>query len=167
MTRNLQDLSTAQRALWDAYRATQPEDIGPRFLEAFHFCDNAADADELAALVEAGTKRATAALVAAHTAERVPLPQPGALSIVTDFAGQPRCIIRTQRVDVMPFSQVDAAFAATEGEGDGSLAFWQRAHRAFFGRECARLGIAWHDEQDVVCERFELVWRAEAVAPAP
>ena len=40
----------------------------------------------------------------------------------------------------MPFSEVDADFAATEGEGDGSLAYWQRAHKAFFGRECQRLG---------------------------
>ena len=29
---------------------------------------------------------------------------------------------------------------AIEGEGDGSLALWRRAHEAFFARECARIG---------------------------
>lgn len=58
----------------------------------------------------------------------------------------------------MPFSQVDADFAATEGEGDGSLTFWREAHRAFFTRECARLGRTFTEQMPVVCERFERVY---------
>ena len=56
------------------------------------------------------------------------------------------------------FADVDQAFAWDEGEGDRSLAFWRRAHDGFFGRSCARIGIAWHPGLEVVCERFRVVW---------
>lgn len=147
------------QAFWSAYVSTLDRDPADRFNEAFHFDDNAPSADELAALVLAGRKRATAALVWAYEAEDKPMPRPGDLSVVTLFSGEPVCIIETQDVRIVPFSQVDADFAATEGEGDSSLAYWQRAHTAFFGRECRRLGREFSAGAPVVCERFTVVYR--------
>jgi uncharacterized protein YhfF len=132
-------ISPSIRAFWSAFTSAIGQDPSDRFCEAFHFGDNAAIADELAALVLAGRKRATAGLVWAYEAEGTPVPKPGDLSVVTLFSGQPVCVIETLGVRIVPFFQVDADFAATEGEGDGSLAYWQRAHAAFFGRECQRL----------------------------
>jgi uncharacterized protein YhfF len=48
---------------WSAFTASLGYDPSDRFYEAFHFDDNAPSADELATLVLAGKKRATAALV--------------------------------------------------------------------------------------------------------
>jgi uncharacterized protein YhfF len=64
-------------------------------------------------------------------------------------------------VDVVPFEDVTAEFAAAEGEGDGSLEHWRRAHTAFFARECDRIGRTPAATMPVVCERFGLVYRAE------
>src|SRR6266545_5035309 len=128
------------QAFWSAFTASIGHDPSDRFYEAFHFDDNAPSADELAALVLSGKKRATAALVWVHEAEGKPMPQPGALSVVTLFSGEPVCVIETSSFQIVPFCEVDADFAATEGEGDGSLAYWQRVHTDFFGRECQRLG---------------------------
>jgi uncharacterized protein YhfF len=147
---------------WSAFTSSLGHDPSDRFYEAFHFCDNAPDADALAALVVAGTKRATAALVWAHEAEAKPIPKPGALSVVTLFSGEPVCIIETASVEIVPFSEVDAEFAATEGEGDGSLTYWQRVHTEFFGRECQRLGREFTHSAPVVCEKFEVVYRPAA-----
>jgi uncharacterized protein YhfF len=146
---------------WRAFAATRPDDPTPRFLEAFHFDDNQPSADELAALVLAGRKRATAGLLWAHDTETRPLPRPGDLSIVTNFAGDALCVIETRRVDVVPFSEVSAEFAATEGEGDRSLAYWRRAHTAFFDRECQRLRRPPAPDMPVVCERFEVIYRKD------
>jgi hypothetical protein len=66
--------------------------------------------------------------------------------------------MRSSRVDILPFNEVDADFAAAEGEGDGSLAYWQNAHERFFKRSCQRIGIAWHPDLPVVCERFEVLY---------
>jgi uncharacterized protein YhfF len=144
------------RDFWNAFTATLPKDPSDRFFEAFHFDDNAPAADGLAALVLAGKKRATAGLVWGY--EGKPMPKPGALSIVTLFSGVPVCIIETLSIRIVPFSEVDAGFAAVEGEGDGSLAYWQAAHVAYFGRECQRIGREFSWNAPVLCEKFTVVY---------
>lgn len=145
------------RAFWDAFAATQPADPTPRFLEAFHFTDNEAGANELAKLVLAGRKRATASLAWSYEVEKKRMPGAGDLSVVTDWAGTPLCVIETTRVDLVPFDEVSAEFAATEGEGDGSLRYWREGHEAFFSRECRRLGRTPDARMLVVCERFDVI----------
>ena len=88
-----------------------------RFYEAFFFGDSEELADSLAKLVLSGVKRATAASVWSYEAEGKRLPEPGDLSVVTNWAGTPLCVIETLAVDVVPFNQVTAEFAATEGRG--------------------------------------------------
>lgn len=129
-----------------------------RFYEACIFGDSEELADELAELVLRGIKRATAGAVWASEAEGKRLPMRGDLSIVTKWSGEPLCIIETAAVEVMPFSEVDAEFAATEGEGDGSLAFWRSAHREYFSRECARAGRQFDESMLVACERFQVIY---------
>jgi uncharacterized protein YhfF len=135
-----------------------------RFCEAFFFADSEELANELGELVLRGVKRATAGSVWSYAFEGKRLPQPGDLSIVTNWSGQPLCVIETRSVDVVPFNEVDAEFAATEGEGDGSLAFWQQAHRAYFSRECARAGREFTESMLIACERFEVVYLPSADA---
>lgn len=144
---------------WSEFAKTDGGADEERFYEAFFFGDSEELANELAALVLQGTKRATAAALWSYEAEGQRPPQPGDLSIVTDWAGQPLCVIETQAVEVVPFREVTAEFAATEGEGDGSLAFWQRAHREFFSRECAAADREFTESMLVVCERFALRYR--------
>ena len=143
---------------WQSFVQSCAEDPTPRFFEAFHFDDNEQSANELAQLVLAGKKRATAGLVWSFEAASIPLPKVGDLSVVTNWAKTPLCIIETQRVDVVAFDEVSEEFAATEGEGDGSLQYWQKAHRAYFGRECHRIGRTPDPKMPIVCERFEVVF---------
>jgi uncharacterized protein YhfF len=154
------------RAFWSDFIAHLGHDASDRFYEAFHFDDNAPSADALAELVLAGRKRASAGLVCSFEAAGKALPKPGDLSVVTRFSGEPVCVIETRRVNIVRFDEVSAEFAATEGEGDGSLAFWQRAHTAYFGRECARLGRVFRPDLAVVCEEFAVVFRVPAVGGA-
>ena len=146
---------------WKSFVQVQAEDPTPRFFEAFHFDDNEPSANELAQLVLAGTKRATAGLVWSFEAASVPLPKAGDLSVVTNWAKTPLCVIETKRVEVVAFDQVSAEFAATEGEGDGSLQYWQDAHWAYFGRECQRIGRFRDPKMPVVCERFEVIFQGQ------
>jgi len=131
---------------------------GDREVEAWHFCDNKKDADELAELVLQGVKRGTASLYDAYKAENEPLPRTGTLSLITDWEGTPRCLIETIRIDSYPFGKVPAAFAAVEGEGDGSLEYWKRVHREAFGREAELLNIDFSDESQVLCEEFRVIY---------
>src|SRR5687768_5227063 len=103
------------------------------------------------------SKRATAGLLWTFESENKPLPKAGDLSVVTLFSGRPVCVIETTSIQIVSFSEVSADFAATEGEGDGSLPYWQQAHLAFFGRECQRLRRAFSISAPVVCETFAVV----------
>jgi uncharacterized protein YhfF len=154
-------LTPAAAAFWQAYLAGLPPEHPHRHaaVSAFAFGDSPALAEQLAALVEAGRKRATAALPIQFEAEGSPLPEPGDPSIVTLWDGTPVVIIQTTDVRLVPFGDVDADFAAAEGEGDRTLAWWRAAHQAYFGRVLARLGGRLDDTSVVVCERFEVIWR--------
>jgi uncharacterized protein YhfF len=156
------DIPTNIAEFWRAFVKLHREDPTPRFFEAFHFDDNERSADELAQLVLIGRKRASAGLVWSFEAAAIPLPRPGHLSVVTNWAERPVCIIETQRVDIVPFDEVSENFAAVEGEGDGSLRYWREAHWAYFGRECARIGRTPDHRMPVACERFEVVFRGSS-----
>lgn len=133
------------------------DELGIEPADAFYFGDSAALADELAALVVAGTKRATTGLVWMHEREGWRIGEPGDLVIITRFDGTPACLIQIEDVTICRFGDVDAEFAAVEGEGDGSLAYWRRVHWDYFGRECAQLGREPSEDMPVVCTRFRLV----------
>lgn len=146
------------RTYWEQFVETYGPVSESCFYDAFSFADSEESANTLADLVVAGIKRATAGLYWSHEADGDPLPEPGNLSIVTMWDGTPRCVIETTRVQVQPFAEVDADFAATEGEGDGSLAYWRTAHREFFARECARIGRKSSETMPVVCEWFRMIY---------
>ena len=148
------------QSMWCAYLQTIGEE--PETTEktstAWHFCDNEQDADELAALVRAGRKRATASAYWTYEYEEEPIPEVGEYSVITDWHGEAQCVIRTISVEVVPFNEVTADFAATEGEGDRSLRHWREVHWAFFSRELESLGRQPDETMPVICEKFIVVY---------
>jgi uncharacterized protein YhfF len=153
-------LSEIAHAFWERYLRTLPANHSHRGTrpDVFAFGDSPSLADELAALVQTGRKRATASLPIEFTSEGLPPPAPGDISIVTRADGTPVAIIELTEVRHVAFHAVDAAFAGDEGEGDGTLAWWQAAHRRYFGRVCARAGDGFDDAALVICQRFRLLW---------
>lgn len=151
-------------SFWENYCASVGGVDSARFYEAFYFGDNEEQANALAHLVLAGAKRATTSAVWSFEARGQRLPAAGDLSVVTDWAGRPLCIIETVQIDVMPFCEVSAEFAALEGEGDGSLDHWQQGHREYFSRECARAGRGFTENMLVACERFSVVFQTPSAA---
>lgn len=155
----MKELPPSVLPFWRSFEEATGGERLSRFYEAFHFADTEQAANHLAELVLRGTKRATAGLVWSFEAAGQPLLQPGNLSVVTKWAGEPLCIIETTAVEVVPFHEVTAAFASIEGEGDGSLKYWREGHWAYFGRECARIGKEPSLVMPVACEQFKVVYR--------
>lgn len=150
------------QTFWNAFDAATVAADLTRFYEVCIFGDSEQLADELAALVLSGVKRATAGSVWSYEAEGKRLPAPGDLSIVTSWAGQPLCVIETSSVVVLPFNQVSAEFAAIEGEGDGSLEFWRKAHLDYFERECHAASKVFTEDMLISCEQFRVVYQPSA-----
>lgn len=125
---------------------------------SWHFGTAGAMADELAGLVVAGRKRATAGALWSYEHEGESVPEVGDYSVILDGSGRACCIIRTTAVEIVAFEDVTAEFAATEGEGDGSLAYWREGHWHYFTLELAEFGRTPAPDMPVVCERFDVVW---------
>jgi uncharacterized protein YhfF len=116
-------------------------------------------ADELGALISAGTKTATCSALWEYEAEGEPLPKVGLKTIVLDGNGAPLCIVETTEVEVRPYDEVDETFAFEEGEGDRSLEYWRGAHWRFFSRNLPSIGKEPATDMPLVCERFRVVYR--------
>lgn len=151
--------SEAVAAYWEAFRATlPPEARADATYAAWGFGDSADMADELGALVAAGTKTATASLFWEYEFDGDPLPPVGAYNVILNGRGDPLCITQTMQITITPFNEVEATFAYDEGEGDRSLRYWREVHWAFFSRMCQRIGREPHETMPVVGERFRLVY---------
>lgn len=114
-------------------------------------------ADSLLALVLDGVKTGTAGALWDYEAEGEPIAEVGSLWIILDGSARPRALIETTAVAVVPFDQVDAEHARSEGEDDLSLASWRRIHEDFF-RSHASHDRGFQPDMPVVCERFRVLY---------
>jgi uncharacterized protein YhfF len=130
--------------------------------DEFAFGGGGALGDELARLVLAGKKRATTSLPIEFTAVGDPIPESGSLGIVLDSRSRPVAIIERTKVESVPFEDVGAAYAAIEGEGDGSLVYWKRVHLEYFQDVCSRLGGVFNAKTPVLCQVFRVIWPQDA-----
>lgn len=122
-----------------------------------HYGDSPELSRSLLAMIRSGQKRAGTGLLWWHEHEGEPLPQVGDIEIVLTHDDKPSLITRVTRVDVLPYRNVSAEYAAIEGEGDGSLDFWRRVHWAYFSRVCASIGMVPTEDMLVVCGVFDLL----------
>ena len=114
-------------------------------LETFSFGDSSRMADELGALVVAGTKTATCWSVSQGQQTEV-----GKQMVMLDGDGRPWAIIETVELIQRQFHEIDDAFARDEGEGD--LEEWRDVHRRYFTREGT-----FAPDMALYCERFRVV----------
>ncbi len=144
---------------WQEFLSTQSIEVRPTAYTAWSFGNTPDMADELGELVRRGIKRATTSLGWIY--EKFPeenFPLAGEYSVILNSSREPLCIIRTSEVFARKYSEIDEAYARTEGEGDGSLAHWRRAHWEFFKGACKLVGREPHEDMPVICEIFELVY---------
>lgn len=146
-----------EQQLWDKYTEQFPQEKSKKY-EAWMFGSDSPDT--LARLTLDGIKTATASAYPAYEYENSPVPEVGSLSIVLFEDESAACVIKTTRVRIIPFSEVPQEHAYKEGEGDRSLEFWRRAHKEFFTMEMNEIGKAFSEDMPVVCEEYEVVFRA-------
>ena len=143
-------------AYWREFLAKSGRDGNLQPYECFHFHVHREGANSLLQLVLDGKKRATCGSVEACARQGLALPQAGDLSVVTDWEGNPRCVIETLSVTVLPFREVSFDLASQEGE-DEDLASWREGHERFFTQEGALLGYSFSPEMPVAFETFRVV----------
>jgi uncharacterized protein YhfF len=149
------DRSAIERWWLDYQRACQVQVEG---FSATAFGHTRAVADELAALIRSGDKRAHATLERDFEAEGDALPRPGEHIVVLDGRGAPRAIVRLRHVERRFFNEIDDEFAFECGEGDRTLAWWLVAYRQEFAERAEAQGFQVGEKAVLILEYFELVW---------
>ena len=87
---------------WNDFDAAMGAVDITHFFEVRAFGDGKHLAKELAALVLSGIKRATAGSVWSYEVNGKRLPLPGDLSLVTNWASRPLCVIETTGASIVP-----------------------------------------------------------------
>ena len=145
------------KEFWQEFLAANDKDSTTEYIEAFHFDLTEKVANELLALVLSGAKRATASSLLAYERKGERTPQIGDYSIITDWGGNPHCVIETTAVTVLPFNEITFDICKREGEDD-TLESWQKSHRRFFAEEGKMLGYEFTENMPVIFEDFEVVF---------
>lgn len=143
---------------WQEFLKTTQKDPATKYLESFYFGLTEKSANELLELVLSGQKRATASSLISYQAEGSRIPQVGDYSIITDWKGNPHCVIKTTTITILPFNEMTFEICKREGEDD-TLESWQEGHRRFFTEDGKELGYEFSESMPVLFEDFQVVFR--------
>lgn len=105
--------------------------------------------DKLIGLILAGKKQATASSYLSNEQ----IPKLGSYGVIRDFTGDPVCIIRYTRSEVVPFKEVGFEFAQKEGEGFKNIDDWRAEHHRIFESE-----PSFNESAPILCQHFELAF---------
>src|SRR5687768_2965792 len=119
-------MSTPVEEFWKRFCSVDPSVDAATPYQVWYFGNTREMAMELVGLVLSGAKTATASSVRMNELQPEAAPRPNGYSVVTDFDGDPRCIIQTAEIRHLPFEEVDARFAADEGEEIGRASCRER-----------------------------------------
>lgn len=145
--------------LWENFLKENPENKLKKQPLSFYFCDNGVDANDCAELVIKGIKQATATSLWWYEKNSEDLPKIGTQYIVTDWDGNAKAIIETIQITPTPYNEITAKFATTEGEGDKSLEYWKKVHRAYYTREMEPYGEIFTEDMIIICEYFKTIYK--------
>lgn len=148
----------ALASFWREVREQHPE-LPEAVPGAWAFGATPAHADGLLELVLAGIKTGTASSLWDYEATGDPEPYVGEFSIILDGTGTPRAVLETTDLQTVPFDEVTAEHAHSEGEDDRTLASWREIHERYW-RAHSENPRGFAPDMPVICERFRLVFPA-------
>ena len=151
--------NASARNLWGDYLDKHLEYAFTDEPNVTHLRDNEEEANRLLKLVLSGKKRAISHSLLGLQYRKEALPKIGDFTVLTDWDGDAKCIVRTVAVRLKPYFAIRSSYAKLEGEKNGSLEYWKEVHWAYFTRELEAFGRVPRDSMIIVCEVFEKVFQ--------
>lgn len=145
---------------WNNYLDTIPEEDHPVHPHVeVSIAGNDEICDSLLELYLNGKKTAGSGLVKDYNLANDDLPVEGNYWIVLNSDQEAKCILKTIRIEINQFKNITQEIAKAEGEGDLSTDFWKTAHKNFFEPFLKDWKIEDLEEEDVVTEFYEVVYK--------
>lgn len=142
-------MNEAAMKFWNAYwgKADKPTNV-----EAFCFGDTP---DELAAMVVSGDKTATCNALRLYELNNEPIPRVGEYNIILNKALDPVALIQLEKVEFIPYDEIDERFAIAEG--DGSYENWDNIHTRYFTEALSQFNETFNRKILLVCQHFKVL----------
>ena len=86
------------------------------------------------------------------------MPVPGDYVILTDFAGEPRCLVRMVECRLTKFSDISAEQTACESPAARDPEVWRGFHRRYWTAMLAAEGDTFTEDMPVLFQRFKLLY---------
>ena len=141
---------------WDSFLEEKGLNVGCD--SVYRFGRNEEESDRLLKLVLRGKKRAATSSYTGYKVTGEDIPEKGQYCIITDWDGIPRAVVRTTRVTVVPFNEINEEMAQREGE-DKELSAWREKHSLFFVKDGGIKGYTFTEDMPVVYEEFRLEYK--------
>ncbi len=142
---------------WNEFIAESGRSPSTEYVDCFYFGNNEKLANELLALVLSGKKCATTSLLYDYERDGADIPKKNDLNVITDWAGNPRCVIETVDVAVLAFNEMTFDICMREGEHE-CLEDWRRGHTRYFSEVLSEYGMEFDEHMTVVFEDFKMVY---------
>ncbi len=137
------------------------------FFRVRHFGQDARVADLLVSLIAAREKTGTFTSPWIFEGNRNEAPVLGGYTVVTDFAANPRLLLRTTAVRTMRFDEISEAETLVDGPAVRTLGVWRQVHWAYFERKLAKLDRTPSPDMPVTVEEFEVVCDSNTINGDP
>lgn len=118
---------------------------------------NGAEADEGAMAILNGTKTLTSSPFWDFADGCIPFV--GALSVLLNGSRQPVAIVRTTRIEIMPFNAISDELAFAYGEGERTAVWWRVAMGDEYRRSAIHHGVEFNEEAPIIWEWIEVARR--------
>ncbi len=148
--------NASARHMWGDYLDTHLQYAFVHAPRVIHLADNEADAEKQLKLIISGKKRAVSHSLLGLQLRKEPLPKIGDFTVLTDWNGKARCIIRTVAVRLTPFFSIRSSYSKMDGYAN--LDEWKNAQWESYTRELLPFGRVPRESMIVVCEVFEKVF---------
>ncbi|MBT8206493.1 MAG: ASCH domain-containing protein, partial [Eudoraea sp.] len=124
--------NASARNMWGDFLDTHLEYAFVDEPRVTHFYDNEKDCEDSLKLVLSGTKKAISHSLLGLQLRKEPLPKIGDFTVITDWKGKARCIVRTVAVRLKPFFSIRQSYVKIEGEGNKSVENWKKSHWEYY-----------------------------------
>lgn len=121
-----------------------------------YFGTSEAESVEILEQLLRGDKTAVSHCVPWYIVTRTAMPKKGDFTMVTDFYGNPCCVLQTEDVVIEPLPEVQAALAERECQGD--LPLWLARKQQEFRTLAAQAGFHCNEGLPVLMELVKVVF---------
>ena len=145
---------------WNEFLEAKGLDKGTKYCNVRKFGRNRDDSVRLLKLLMRGKLRAAVSSGSAKGEDGCVPPRKGAYSIITDWDGIPRCVVKTVRTQMIRLNEITAEQVLKMGE-DCTVEEWLESRRDFFIGIGEQNEYAFSQDMPIVYEEFRLEYKGK------